>query len=46
MIGEMLVGIAPIHSSIRVEVFTDYICVLPQNGIPKICYIHNDIPLK
>ena len=33
--GEMLVGIVPIHPGIGVEVFTDFVCILPQNNIPK-----------
>ena len=42
--GEMFVGVMPVHPGIGMEVFTDGICILPQNGIPKLFYIHNFIP--
>ena len=44
--GEMLIGIVPVHPGIWVEIFTDRICVLPQNGIPKGFNIHTLFPRK
>ena len=39
--GEMLVGVMPINPSVGVEVFTNCICILLQNSIPKFSYIHS-----
>lgn len=44
--SKMLVGVMPVHPGIWVEIFTDGVCILPQNSIPKGFYIYTLFPLK